>query len=166
MRTIVCAVVLVSLYPKTSTVATGPTWANGAIPISVECSRSEPPVSQRIPSPDKLIALELRCRQASLKARYLDQRDCKALEVEPEFNMSGLAWSRGAAGIIVMAEIPCSGTYGGIGCQVRGYELEVPTGRILQRMSPRDLKRRYQSRMAWPMKIPDPPQYRSSVRGR
>ena len=45
-------------------------------------------------------------------------------------------------------------------CQVMGYELEVPTGRILVRMPARELKRKYQSQMAWPMRIPDRPRYR------
>ena len=45
-------------------------------------------------------------------------------------------------------------------CQVMGYELDVPTGRILGRMTARELKLRYQAQMAWPMRIPDKPSYK------
>ena len=75
--------------------------------------------------------------------------------------MSAIAWTRGAKAVVVFAEVPCSSSYGGIMCQVMGYELDVATGRILSRMTPRELKRRFQSQMAWPMKIPDAPVYKS-----
>jgi hypothetical protein len=95
------------------------------------------------------------------KARHISNAECGAIEKEPEFNMSALAWSRGGAAVIVFGEIPCSGQYGGIACQVMGYEVAVPTGKILDRMSAPELRRRFQSDMAWPMKVPGPPEYRS-----
>jgi len=95
------------------------------------------------------------------RARSLSDAECGVIEEKPEFNMSALAWSHGDAAVIVFGEVPCSGQYGGIACQVMGYEVAVPTGTILQRLSAPELKRRCQSDMAWPMKMPDPPQYRS-----
>ena len=94
------------------------------------------------------------------KAAGLDSGECARLASEPEFNMSVIAWTRGSTALVVFAEVPCSSTYGGIMCQVMGYELEVRTGRILVRIPPRELKRRYQSQMAWPMRIPERPSYK------
>ena len=59
-------------------------------------------------------------------------------------------------------EVPCSSSYGGIMCQVQGYEVNVPTGSIAMRLTARDIKARWQSHMAWTFHIPDPPEYRSA----
>jgi len=75
-------------------------------------------------------------------------------------NMSAIAWTRGSSSLVVFAEVPCSSSHGGIMYQVMGYELDVPTGRILARMSALEFKRRYQADMAWPMRIPDQPSYK------
>lgn len=64
-----------------------------------------------------------------------------------------------ASTILVMAEIPCDSLFGGIACQVKGYELEVPTGRILRRLDPKELNFEWQKSMAWNFRIPDPPRY-------
>ena len=95
------------------------------------------------------------------RAMGLEPDDCRRITADPQFNMSAIAWTRGSKAVVVFAEVPCSSSYGGIMCQVMGYELEVATGRILSRMTPRDLKRRFQSQMAWQMRIPDAPIYRS-----
>ena len=95
------------------------------------------------------------------RAAAVEPDDCRRITAHPEFNMSAIAWTRGAKAVVIFAEVPCSSSYGGIMCQVMGYELEVATGRILSRMTPRELKRRFQSRMAWPMRIPDAPVYKS-----
>ena len=68
------------------------------------------------------------------EARNLEPDDCRRIECKSEFNMSAIAWTRAAKAVVVFAEVPCSSTYGGIMCQVMGYELEVATGRILARM--------------------------------
>ena len=73
--------------------------------------------------------------------------------------MSGLTWVRGSSAIVVMAEVPCSSSYGGIMCQVQGYELNVPAGTIAMRMTVRQLKARSRSDISWNMHIPDPTEY-------
>jgi len=93
------------------------------------------------------------------KALDRNESTCAATARDPEFNISGVAWVRGSSGIVVMAEVPCSSSYGGIMCQVQGYELNVPEGGIAMRMTARQLKARWQQRMAWHMWIPDPPEY-------
>jgi hypothetical protein len=99
------------------------------------------------------------CKEGS---RDIDVETCMETEADPkyspEYNMTGIDWVN-ASTILVMAEVPCSSSYGGIMCQVRGYELEVPTGRILKRLDAKQLKLGWQKSMAWNFRIPDPPQY-------
>jgi hypothetical protein len=93
------------------------------------------------------------------KALNRDAQNCASIAKHPEWNISGIAWANGSAAIIVMAEVPCSSSYGGIMCQVQGYELNVPTGAIVKRFSPRELKAQWQGSMAWEMRIPEPPEF-------
>jgi hypothetical protein len=94
------------------------------------------------------------------KAMYLDSQTCKSDEDDPEYNMSAIDWLADSSAILVMAEVPCSSSYGGIMCQVMGYELEVPTGKILKRIDAKHLKLDWQRSMAWKFRVPDPPEYR------
>jgi hypothetical protein len=89
---------------------------------------------------------------------------CKTIEHNPEYNMSGISWMNDSSALVVMAEVPCSGEYGGIMCQVLGYKLDAETGRILQRMTAHELKKRWQRDMAWQLRIPDPPRYGAPYR--
>ena len=93
------------------------------------------------------------------KAANRTEEDCKRIEQNLQYNMSGLAWTRGSAAIVVFAEVPCSSSYGGIMCQVEGYELDVATGRILRRLTAREMKKEWQKAAAWEIRIPDPPTY-------
>ena len=93
------------------------------------------------------------------KAYNRDPQLCRRIEAKPGYNMSGIGWVRSSAAVIVMAEVPCSGEYGGIMCQVQGYELDASSGTILKRMSATELKKQWQGKMAWDMRIPDPPAY-------
>lgn len=93
------------------------------------------------------------------KAYNRDPLTCKRTEANPGYNMSGMGWARGSATVIVMAEVPCSSSYGGIMCQVQGYEIDAFNGRILRKMTAPDLKKEWQNKMAWDMRIPDPPAY-------
>jgi hypothetical protein len=94
------------------------------------------------------------------KAAGLDDDDCQRMTNNPQFNMSAVAWTRASSALLVFAEVPCSSMFGGIMCQVMGYELEVPTGRVVARITAPELKRRYQSHLAWEMKIPEKPIWR------
>jgi hypothetical protein len=95
------------------------------------------------------------------KAANRDERDCRKLEQHPEFNMSGLGWINGSAGVVVFAEIPPSSFYGGILGQVLGYELEIPSGKILRRLSAAEFKKQWQPIAAWNISVPEPPEYGS-----
>jgi hypothetical protein len=85
--------------------------------------------------------------------------DCKRIESDPEFNMSGLGWTPDSKTIFVFAQIPCSSSYGGIMCQARGYEIDAASGQILQRLSAEQVKRNWQALAAWNISVPDPPVY-------
>jgi len=94
------------------------------------------------------------------RASQLDEKVCHEMEKGPSgYNMSGIDWGAGSSSIIVMAEVPCSGGSGGIMCQVMGYELEVPTSRILRRMTAREFKHEWQKSMAFRFEDPGPAEY-------
>jgi hypothetical protein len=93
------------------------------------------------------------------KASGLDKDECQKIGKEPDFNMSGIDWAGDSSKIIVMAEVPCSGGHGGIMCQVMGYELEIPTGKILRRMTALQFGREWRKSIAWKFSVPDPPEY-------
>jgi hypothetical protein len=92
------------------------------------------------------------------KAFNRDPVECHDFERDPEFNMAAIAWTRNGGALIVMAEVPCTSTYGGIMCAVAGFEIGLD-GTILDRMSVKELKARWQHAMAWQMRVPDPPEY-------
>jgi hypothetical protein len=94
------------------------------------------------------------------RALNADDSNCKRMEADPDFNMSALTWTQSSSSIVVFAEVPCSSSYGGIMCQVQGYELDAKTGQIMKRMDVRELKRGWQSSAAWNIRIPEPPEYK------
>lgn len=94
------------------------------------------------------------------KALNHDPKECKLMQTDGEYyNMSGVDWLEDSSGIVVMSEVPSSPRYGGIMGQVMGYELEVPSGKILGRLNARQFKMKWQKSMAWKFRIPDPPEY-------
>jgi hypothetical protein len=93
------------------------------------------------------------------KAWNRDHDLCKQTEHNPEFNMSALGWTPDSKAIFVFAEVPCSSSYGGIMCQVRGYQIAVPNGRILQRLSAQQVKQQWQTMAAWLIRVPESPKY-------
>jgi len=94
------------------------------------------------------------------KALYHDPEVCKAMQTDREYyNMSGIDWLEDSSGIVVMSEVPSTSLYGGIMGEVMGYELEVPSGKILGRLNAKEFKMKWQKSMAWVFRIPDPPEY-------
>ena len=98
------------------------------------------------------------------KSSRLDPATCMKVEAEvkaknePEYNLTGIDWVNSST-VLVMAEVPCSSSLGGIMCQIMGYEVEIPTGRILKRIDAKQLKLRWQKSMAWSFRVPEPPLY-------
>ncbi len=93
------------------------------------------------------------------KAWNRDDVTCAGIARDPEFNMSGLAWTKDSSAILVFAEVPCDTLYGGIMCQVRGYELNALNGRILKRLSASQTKQQWGKYAAWNIRVPEPPKY-------
>jgi hypothetical protein len=92
--------------------------------------------------------------------------DCSDLSTEPYdyIGVVGVDWIGDSSRMVVMTEIPCSSRFGGIWCQVLGYEIEVPSGKILRRMEPKEFAKRWQHSMAWKFQIPNPPTFKTEVR--
>ena len=42
---------------------------------------------------------------------------------------------------------------------MKGYEIEVPSGKILRQVDAKQLKMIWQKSMAWKFRVPDPPEY-------
>lgn len=96
------------------------------------------------------------------KAILLTDTQCAKMEAAPTSYLSvvGLDWIHGSSEIVVMVEVPCDTLWGGIMCQVLGYEIAVPSGKILRRMEPEEFVKRWQHSMAWKFRIPEPPRYK------
>lgn len=88
-----------------------------------------------------------------------DVDDCRGIAKDPEFNMSGITWLPDSSAVAVFAEVPCSSSYGGIMCQVLGYELNVSDGSILRRMTAKQFRSKWGVYATWSIRIPDPPTY-------
>jgi hypothetical protein len=74
---------------------------------------------------------------------------CKAKHAPKDCTLSGedinviaVDWTHGSSAVLVLAEMPCSSSVGGIMRQVLDYELEVSSGRILRRMEAKEFAAR------------------------
>jgi hypothetical protein len=90
---------------------------------------------------------------------------CAELAVDPKayIGVVGLDWIRNSSEIVVMAEMPCSSSMGGVMCQVLGYEIQVPSGKIVRRMEAKEFARRWQHSMTWKFNDPGPPKFKTKV---
>jgi hypothetical protein len=93
------------------------------------------------------------------QALFLDQTTCRKIETHPDYNMTAITWSTDSSAIVLLAQVPCTSNFGGISCQSMGYEVEVPSGKILKQLQPAEVKKQYQKFMEQKYEIPIPPQY-------
>lgn len=93
---------------------------------------------------------------------------CAAIAANPKdsINAVGIAWVDKSAGIVVMAEVPCTSSMGGIMCQVLGYEIALPSGKIIRRMGAKEFRARWQRDMAWTFRIPEPAEFEKEPKSR
>lgn len=96
------------------------------------------------------------------EGQNIEEAVCRAEKNGDQFNYATIAWAD-ATTAVIMAEIPCSSSQGGMMCQVEGYEIDVRSGHILRRMTARELKKRWQSKLAWNLRIPDGPNLKSKT---
>jgi hypothetical protein len=73
--------------------------------------------------------------------------------------MVGLDWIGNSSRMVVMAQVICSSSMGGIMCGVLGYGLEVPSGKILRRMESKKFAPRWKHSMAWKFDDPGPAEF-------
>ena len=95
------------------------------------------------------------------KGQNADEAICHAEKHGDQFNYATVAWANANTAVIV-AEIPCSSSQGGMMCQVEGYEIDIRSGHILRRMTARELKHRWQSKLAWNLRVPEAPYLKST----
>lgn len=93
------------------------------------------------------------------KALYLDQTSCRNLEKNPDYNITAIDWADDSSAMVLKVQVPCTSNFGGIMCQTMGYEVGVPSGNIVKRMTAAELKAAWQKQMAQRLQIPEPPQY-------
>jgi len=86
---------------------------------------------------------------------------CEELAADPDgyIGTAAIDWLQNSSAIVIMAEVTCSSSMGGIMCAVLGYELDIPSGKILRRMEPKEFARRWQHSMAWKFHDPGPPEF-------
>ncbi len=98
------------------------------------------------------------------RAKNIDMYDCHQLTDDPGsfISMSGVDWLPDSSAIVVIAQVMPSSRLGGIMGQMMGYVLEVPTGKILQRMEAREFTRKWQRSLALKIDPADlgPPDYK------
>lgn len=90
------------------------------------------------------------------RASNVTSGDCHQIEQNPQFNVAAVAWENNGT-LVLMSEIPCSSSYGGVMCQLRGYEFRVNDGVLLRSLNAREFKHRWQVEAAWNIRIPEAP---------
>lgn len=100
------------------------------------------------------------------KALFIDPTTCRKIEQHPDYNMTAITWTKDSSALVVLAQVPCTSNYGGISCQSMGYEVEVPSGKILKRIPPPEFKKDYQKFMEQKYDVPIPAQYVAPLQGK
>ncbi len=85
--------------------------------------------------------------------------ECKQIVANSRYNMSVIRWSSDSSAIDIFAEIPCSNSYGGIMCQVKGYRVNATTGQIIKSYPARSIPAVWKEAMGWQMRVPEAPRY-------
>ena len=99
-------------------------------------------------------------------ALFADPTACRRIEQHPDYNMTAITWTKESSAVVVLAQVPCTSNYGGISCQSMGYEVEVPSGKILKRIPPPEFKKEYQKFLEQKYDVPIAPQYVAPLQGR
>jgi len=95
------------------------------------------------------------------EAVLISREQCTEMAADPDYlGVVALDWIHGSSEMVVMADVPCDTMWGGIMCQVLGYEIAVPSGKILRRMEPKEFAKEWQHSMAWKFRVPEAPKYK------
>ncbi len=100
------------------------------------------------------------------QALFADPVGCRKIAASPDYNMTAITWTKDSSALVILAQVPCTSNFGGISCQSMGYEVEVPSGKILKRIPPAEFKKEYQKFMEQKYDVPIAPQYAVPLQGR
>jgi hypothetical protein len=100
------------------------------------------------------------------QALFIDPDACRKIEANPDYNLTAITWTKDSSALVVLAQVPCTSNFGGISCQSMGYEVEVPSGKILKQIPPAEFRKEYQKFLEQKYEIPEPPQYVAPLQGR
>lgn len=133
---------------------TGSPTGNTNATLVYEITSSGPVPLDAIREPSQ----EMLRRFPPCRARGADPDACSRLHEGDDFNFATVAWED-AHTLVVMGEVPCSSFWGGIMCQVMGYEVNLPSGAIVGVMSAREFKSKWRHAMPFRLRVPGPPEW-------
>lgn len=84
----------------------------------------------------------------------------KISQHENYINFAAVDWMDSHT-LILMSEVPCESRWGGIMCQVMGYEVDASTGKIVDVMTAREFKKQWQHAMPFRFHIPEAPEWQN-----
>jgi hypothetical protein len=91
--------------------------------------------AQRITDP---VEQDMRLNFPPCKAAPALENCAEVGDANPDFAYTvAIGWSGGSSRLVVIAQLPCNGSLSGIGCQMLGYEVDVRTGKIVERLQPK-----------------------------
>lgn len=85
-----------------------------------------------------------------------DPAPCRLSQSGEDYNYLTLAWSSPHT-LVLMAEVPSTSSSGRNLGQLTGYEVNATTGRIVNVMGAGELKRYWQKKIGWNLRIPERP---------
>jgi hypothetical protein len=83
-----------------------------------------------------------------------DVQFCNSIRDGSGYNYATFAWTA-AHTAVIMGEVTPTGDFGRNLGQIRGYEFNVSSGKILRTMNAKEFQLRWQHRMAWKLQIPE-----------
>jgi len=95
------------------------------------------------------------------RAYHADPNLCDEIPKHEDYlNFSAIDWTD-AHTLVLMGEVPCESRWGGIMCQVMGYEVDAATGKIVDLMTAREFKKKWQHAMPFRFHIPEAPEWQN-----
>ncbi|MFZ0394819.1 MAG: hypothetical protein WCF17_20160 [Terracidiphilus sp.] len=91
-------------------------------------------------------------------ARYVGRLGCDPDQDEDGLNFAAVAWSDSHT-LALMSEVPCDTMWGGIMCLAMGYDVDLPSGRIVGTTTPKAFMTRWKQSIPPSFRIPDSPDW-------
>lgn len=91
-------------------------------------------------------------------ARYVGRLGCDPDQDEDGLNFAAVAWVD-AHTLALMSEVPCDTIWGGIMCLAMGYDVDLPSGKVVGTMTPKAFMTRWKQSIPPSFRIPDSPDW-------